>query len=639
MTGNPFFLPVKQETTHRGVTFKAGTTPFQMEQHCFLHSQGDARIDPFIRLAKELWPAQGSDPGYIWLHEDPDLADRPDTWWNYRMLEACCNHSHVGITGPGHATKSHFFALWALINWIVAPKTTHVMVGSTQLAMAEKRIWGSVRHLYQNSVFGEDGFGQISGYSQGKAMIYYTTKPEGKWKPIYNEKSALALVAPDNRGEKVEKLIGAHNERVIFICDEATGMPLSVKGAMANLAKNPFCQFISIGNANEKSDLHGVSCQPRDGWKSVDVDSDEWPTKECFGNEDGFGKGGICLHFDGLKSANFFTKPVDRYKHFLISSATIESETEEHGGSDTTDFWRFVRGFWAPSSADNTIYSVSEFEFRNATKPAIWQDGYQNVMGIDPALTAGGDRFMVVLGRIGISAPTGNAKSKLILEYQGSKVLRAKAAKGVPESIQFAEQVIELAHREGVPMVNIGIDATVGGIPVADQIDHFFEIKPGQTGIHRCNFREKPTMRIVSAQNKKPARDVCFDRVSELWHVGKGLVLSEHFRGFDRELMDEICLRKYAKKEGGKIRVEPKTEFRKRLGRSCDHADSFWVMVDLCRERFGLQQDSSGGGLFSGGTDGQARQESWNEKVGRLSAPGWEELSARDAFVGGGYLH
>ena len=42
-------------------------------------------------------------------------------------------------------------------------------------------------------------------------------------------------------------------------------------------------------------------------------------------------------------------------------------------------------------------------------------------------------------------------------------------------------------------------------------------------------------------------------------------------------------------KSGGvKIKVESKTDYRSRTGHSPDIADAAFVLIDLCRERFGL---------------------------------------------------
>jgi hypothetical protein len=90
----------------------------------------------FKRIVSALWPEDGPKP-FVW---------HP---WAERMLEASCRNKYLAVAGCASSGKTDYFAIWAIVNFIVAPYDTMVLVTSTTLKDSRKRIWGSIRDYWQ----------------------------------------------------------------------------------------------------------------------------------------------------------------------------------------------------------------------------------------------------------------------------------------------------------------------------------------------------------------------------------------------------------------------------------------------------------------------------------------------------------
>ena len=68
--------------------------------------------------------------------------------WAEKMTEKACEYQYLGISGAGSTGKSDWGAMWGIINWFSDPDKTKVLVTSTTMKDAQKRIWGSIRDYY-----------------------------------------------------------------------------------------------------------------------------------------------------------------------------------------------------------------------------------------------------------------------------------------------------------------------------------------------------------------------------------------------------------------------------------------------------------------------------------------------------------
>jgi len=104
--------------------------------------------------------------------------------------------------------------------------------------------------------------------------------------------------------------------------------------------------------------------------------------------------------------------------------------------------------------------------------------------------------------------------------------------------------------------------------------------------------------------------------MSEIWYQGQELLRSQQLRGIPMDLAREMVNRKYETRGTAvKIKVEAKVDYKSRIGKSPDIADAAFILVDLCRSRFGFM----GGERFE---TNAKRQKSWAHQIQKLDVAG-----------------
>jgi hypothetical protein len=84
---------------------------------------------------------------------------------------------------------------------------------------------------------------------------------------------------------------------------------------------------------------------------------------------------------------------------------------------------------------------------------------------------------------------------------------------------------------------------------------------------------------------------------------------SGQLKGVLPDLAKELTGRKYTTTAGGKVTIEPKRDYKLRLGKSPDLADAFFLGLDLARQKLGIQAGSLVGGKM---------RDSWQTQVRKL---------------------
>jgi hypothetical protein len=195
---------------------------------------------------------------------------------------------------------------------------------------------------------------------------------------------------------------------------------------------------------------------------------------------------------------------------------------------------------------------------------------------------------------------TTDGKPTLLLDNKCIELRVDMTVKNEPPNFQIARQYKELCQESGVSISNAGADATGGGAPFCDILAVVWG-----TGFYRCQFGGAASMRPASAADTRPGREAYYDRVSEIWGTGVELIRSGQLKGLYLELIQELTKRLYEtikRPTGGSIAVESKRKMRGRTGKSPDLADAAMGLVDLCRERLGL--DSVEGDSLTYGESG-----------------------------------
>ena len=481
--------------------------------------------------------------------------------WAEEMIKTVIRNKYVAIGGAASSGKSHTMAAWGIINWLSAPRDTLVLITSTTLREARKRIWGSVISLL-SVIDGaplkiRDSIGNVAYVNENGTLI---------------EKAGLSLIASarEKTREAVGKFIGIKQKSVICIGDELAELsPAILSASLSNLSKNPSFQLIGMSNPASRWDAFGEWSEPKLGWDSVDTNTaDCWDTKY----------NGIYVRFDGERSPNVLAG--EQIYPFLPTQEKLE-EDKALLGEESRGYMRMVRAVFFDSDETEGIYSEAEIVRSGSMNQVEWQDEPIPIAGLDPAFTSGGDRSILYTGFVGY-----NKDGHFVHQFGDAIHLNDDATnKAVPRSYQIVRQVIDECKKRKIKAMDLAVDATGAGMPLCD-------ILAGEWSdeILRVSFGGKASDKRVSANSKLVGEQLYMNRVSELWFVGKELVRTKQIYGVNKDLASEITGRKYDMVKGATLRmkIESKADFKSRLGRSPDLADAAFLCLDLARQRHGL---------------------------------------------------
>tara|TARA_B100000131_G_scaffold323266_1_gene381179 strand:+ start:3128 stop:4921 length:1794 start_codon:yes stop_codon:yes gene_type:complete len=528
------------------------------------HDNYKAREYYFWRVCDELFN-----------HDDlpePLMVRHP---WAEEMIRAVIRNKYVSIGGAASSGKSHTMAAWGIISWLSAPRDTLVLLTSTTLREARKRIWGSVISML-SAIDGapikiRDSIGNAAYINEQGNLV---------------ERAGLSLIAAEKSKtrEAVGKFIGIKQKRCIVVADELSELSEAIlQAGLTNLSKNPSFQMIGMSNPNSRFDAFGVWSEPKHGWESVDTNTDEkWDTKW----------GGQYLRFDAEKSPNVLAG--ETIYPWLPTISKLD-EDKALLGQESRGYMRMVRAVFFDSDETEGIYNEAEIARSGAMSSVDWEGTPTNIAGLDPAFTNGGDRTILYTGRVGY-----NKSGQYVCELGEALHLNDDATNSsVPRTYQIVRQVKEACEKRKIQAQDVAVDATGAGAPFCDVLagewsDQFL----------RVSFGGKASDRRVSANSKMVGQELYVNRVSELWFVGKEFVRTKQLFGISNELAQEITGRFYDMVKGATLRmkIESKPDYKSRFGRSPDLADAAFLCIDLARQRHGLVavdpvEDTTGSGM------------------------------------------
>jgi hypothetical protein len=496
--------------------------------------------------------------------------------WNEQFIRNACQQRFLGVAGCRNSGKSDSAALWAIVNYIADPTHCLVMVMSTSIKGAKKRIWKYFVEYWQAIPNLPGKF--LRSYNLVQGVNY-----DGK---TFGESSGVILMAGEQSAEAdaLDKIIGIKAPRtqgddgregtLILIIDEMTGVSESVlHAAMQNLDGNANFQLIGLGNPDSHFDTFGIFCKPKAGWPSVTVNSYEWET-EC---------GGMCMRLDAELSPRI-TEGRDDCT-WLPSHESIRKLKDDYG-ANSVGFYRFGKGFWAPVGSGLTIYSEVEIIKTGSQGKVTWgMERPTPCAFFDPAFTADGDQAVATFGKCGVSSR--NLQTLLVTEPPLVIKIDVTRVKDEEPSYQLVRQYKDECRRRGIDPKHAGFD--VSGATSFGDIMH----KEWSKDVLGINNGGMASTRPASALNKKPASEVYADKVTEIWHGAKQFFRSGQIRGVCDEIAKELCKRQAHKNKRGentrKEQVESKRVFKAREKESPNKSDSFLGLVELCRQRLNFK--------------------------------------------------
>ena len=158
-------------------------------------------------------------------------------------------------------------------------------------------------------------------------------------------------------------------------------------------------------------------------------------------------------------------------------------------------------------------------------------------------------------------------------------------------SVQVAKKFRDGCIKRGISPKNVAYDGSGGGVVFGGLLSELW--KENQNQCLGIQFGGAASERAASVADKRPAKDAFSNRVAELWYAGLDFVQSGQLKGLKPDTCTELTERRVKDRiktaSGTKVQIESKKEMKLRTnGKSCDKADSFIILLALCRERLGF---------------------------------------------------
>lgn len=310
---------------------------------------------------------------------------------------------------------------------------------------------------------------------------------------------------------------GIHRRFVLVILDEACGIPAWLWTAVETITTGDECRIMAIGNPDDPNSHFRFLCQGRPGWESIKI--------SCF------------------DSPNFTGEEVPQALRGLLTSRQWAEDREAEWGSDNPLYIAKVLGQF-PTDNPWSVVRMSDVSSCRIGTPRAANELVPVELGVDVG---------------------GGLDETVIRERRGMVAGREwRELSDQPETI--SRLILRALKDTGATSVKI--DAIGIGNGVVGEMKNL-----KAAGVHNA--------KIYGVKVSEKAHDPVnyFNLRSQLWwDVGR--LLSQD-RAWDLSRMDnadntvaQLLESHYEHDLKGRIKVEPKDDIRKRLGRSPDSADA-----------------------------------------------------------------
>ena len=493
--------------------------------------------------------------------------------WSWKIIHHLCRERWFACGGAASSGKSWVLAGWAIVSWLSDPANTLVLVTSTDLKGSRKRIYGAIRKLLakvpsppcrvKNSI-------GIIAYYDGVAD--YDT-------------AGIQIVTADKSKDPqaMGKLVGAKAKKMILIADEHDEMgPNVTAAAKGNLSTNQNFQMASLFNPGSRFNPGGDFAEPQGGWDSLDVFKEtEWRTK----------KKGIFIRLISEDSPNIDMTPsleyeVGEFVPGVVTQEHIDDALDIPGVAaeevrKSRNFLRFHAACFFDGDEHETVYADTEL-MRAGALSSIKIKAPTMIAGVDPSYSEGGDKTVMVICEEGYDEFGQHCIQIKHVEY----LMEDITDKVNPRTLQMAEKIKKLCEKHKVEWQHLGVDASSGaGTGICDML----RLQIGSDAFVRVQFGGAASDKRVSSNSKITGKQRYKNRATELFMQGKAYLLGRQMFGIPtiiaKQMTQRITLEPTKGEFGLVFQVEPKREYKKRLGHSPDEADAFFVAVETARQR------------------------------------------------------
>jgi hypothetical protein len=478
------------------------------------------------------------------------------------------------VLGGAALGKTYTLICFCLLDWLRDPEYTEIKVISTTSGHAKSQSFSTLQRLYKAAIIplpgiSMDGFVGLNPKDRHSAITLVGI-PQGE-----DGRGTLQGFHPMPR-HNPHPIFGT-SSRVRALLDEAEEIPSGVWEGVANLLGSAWgTEAVKVFCATNPRDVTSKLAQlaePPNGWTTVNLDTDkEWTSSERW----------QVLRLDGADCENVIERKV-LYSGFLTWEG-FQKYALELGGQ-SPKYLTFGRGMYPLSALQNTLIPYSLLEA--VIGQFIFDGRTIGCAGIDLAFE-GGDRIILAVGKYG--------KAIGFQPLKGIPVLWKK-----PRYCVQLDQYYEMPKEKTIALAN-SLETKCKGLNIHPDWTTCDRTGVG-TGVHDALCEQwSGTVRGVmwgsdSGQRKLLADDhdyavEIYDGIDTEMYARVRKYLEFGFLAFHpqvqtQQLFKELSGRRYQPAPKGvsgkpRIRLEPKKEFKKRLGWSPDIGDGVVMLVHGC---------------------------------------------------------
>lgn len=430
------------------------------------------------------------------------------------IMESVRDNRHTAVHSS-HATGKSFVAARIVAWWMACHEPGEAFAITTAPTFAQVRaiLWREIRRAHRRNLPGKVN--------------------QTEWW-INNEIVAFGRKPGDYDTDAFQ---GIHARAVLVILDEASGIPPALWEAVETVVTNDECRVLAIGNPDDPHGEFARKCQPDSGWNAI--------------------------HVNGLESPNFTDEPIPDHLRGLLISPTWVAERAAEWGEDSPLYVSKVQGLF-PEDTDDGVISLSSIravQYDEDDRPPLpTHQETDQMAGITETVAD----YDVCLG---VDVGAGGDQT-VIRERQGIRAGRQWAAR-TPESEEAVNLILRACAETQPDRINVDVIGVGWGI-VGRLRGLVSEAMPGDllygVRIDGVNVGAAPR----DKERFPKLRDELW------WVVGRELIQSGamDLTDLDDTTVAQLISPTYSPDAGGRVKIEPKDDTRKRIGRSPDNADA-----------------------------------------------------------------
>lgn len=484
--------------------------------------------------------------------------------WSLELVRIANENNRIAVSGCGTSGKSTAFGLDAFWFYAAAPLDTAVILVSTTLESAKKRIWKEVSRFYGAFSLAAGGYRDATmGQSPRPYISPYRPDQRNKRDEAHGI-YVSALQRKSDTDEEMEFIKGFHPRRIYVIADEMDSLRQHGKALRRvfdeNLASGTIeAKFAVLGNDPSLFNELGEIMQ-RELGKPLTLADKSWTSVHGYS----------CLRLDAWDSPNI--RDNNKWTG-LIRQEDIDRITKNGAEMNTPGVWVQLHGLHPTEGAENTVLSEAMFVRGNCRDQILWQGSITKCGCLDPSF--GGDNC--VLRRFDYGVCT---DGKLRVYWHAPIYLPIDASnRNTPPEYQVAYACMAFCKSQEILPQNFIGDSTgtTGGCIAVMR-------REWSPAVNECSFAGLPSDMIVSDENPVPAKDYYDRKVTELWFSFREFVNADMVRGLDNKTAAQFCSRHFEIR-ARKYRVETKEDMKTRGLDSPDESDCCVTGIQLLRER------------------------------------------------------